>query len=223
MPGSCWESTAEVPSPEGTGWAGRWERQLCSFWKTCEPRPLPRDGGARSAWIAPAAMSSGRRESLAGPGTHPCCPGTCPGNTPLAAGASSAQRQWLRSCCSPGQGTRAVTLPEQEQEPPGLETAVSPALWALAQAPTPQSGGQVKQVTTSLYKDSLRLSAFFKPLQQKPRLHLPQRGAPPGSGTPFTPATGSREVGACEKGSGMRDSPKYGKIAITDLFFLQKR
>lgn len=74
-----------------------------------------------------------------------------------------------------------------------------------------------------MYKDSLRLSAFFKPLQQKPRLHLPQRGAAPGFGTPFTPATGSRVVGTCKKGSGMRDSPKYGKIAITDLFFLQKR
>lgn len=85
-----------------------------------EPRPLPRDGGGRSALISPAAVSPGRRES---PETHPCCPGTRLGNTPRAAGASSARWQWLCSCCSREQGTRSVTLPGQEQELAELETA----------------------------------------------------------------------------------------------------
>lgn len=48
---------AQPRSPEGAGGAGRWEQQLCSAWKSFEPRSLPRDGGARSALITPAAVS----------------------------------------------------------------------------------------------------------------------------------------------------------------------
>lgn len=68
MPGSSRESTADVPSPEGAGRAGRWEQQLCSFWKMCEPRSLPRDGGAGSALITPAAVfqAAGRAQQAQG-------------------------------------------------------------------------------------------------------------------------------------------------------------
>lgn len=39
---------------------------------------------------------------------------------------------------------------------------------------------------------------------------------------PVHPSHGLQERGACETGCGMRDTPKYGEIAIADLFFLQR-
>lgn len=132
------------------------------------------DGGARSALITPAAMFQAGGRAQQAQGHIPAALAHAPGS-PHGQLVSAQPQERLCSCCSPGQGSRAMTLPGQgqEQEPPGLETAVSPALQAPAQTPAPQSSDQLKQVTASLHRDRLRLPAFFKPLHQKPWLHLP--------------------------------------------------
>lgn len=208
VPGSCW-GTLWLTSPARRGAAALQfleDMQACTL---CEASTVPRDGAAGSAQHepqhSPAAVPPRRRESPAGPAMRRAAlllhwhmpqedpaDNSCPLTVRRAGGSVSAPRL--------ERGPRVVMLPGQEKEPPGLGTPVSPALQVLAQAQTPQASDQAKRVATAVPSvGNFRLSAYFKPLHQKPRLHLPSCTGCPALGLPRALAPRSLQPWAPER------------------------
>jgi len=115
---------ADGPRPSSLGWGGRWEQQLCSFWKMCTLRPLCSQRGA-VGWLSLAGASARTGGHAPEQEEDPGRPRAASPREDPAASSGQSRDLWTggsNSALRLDGGPRATTLLGREKEPPWLRT-----------------------------------------------------------------------------------------------------